>query len=166
MFLTHLECSACGTRHDWQRLQNLCTKCGKPLLAIVDLKTAGRALSRDRLVMRERSLWRYRELLPLPKDGEPVSLGEGGTPLLRSEKIGGDVDLDLWIKDESVNPTQSFKARGMSVAVSMAKFLGAEKLAAPSPGNAGGAMARYAAREHYRMPRIRCACDFDRRTYH
>jgi len=157
MFLTHLECSACGRRHDWKRLQNLCVACGKPLLAIVDLAAAGKALNREKLATRERSLWRYRELLPLSKDAEPVSLGEGGTPLLQSKRFGGEVDVDLWIKDESLNPTQSFKARGMSVAVSMAKFLGAKKLAAPSAGNAGGALAAYAARAgleaHIFMPR-------------
>ena len=157
MFLTHLECSACGLRHDWSRLQNLCTKCGKPLFAIVDLAAAGRELTREKLTTREGSLWRYRELLPLPKDAESISLGEGGTPLLQSKKLGGESDVDLWTKDESLNPTQSFKARGMSVAVSMAKFLGAKKLAAPSAGNAGGALAAYAARAeleaHIFMPR-------------
>src|SRR5256714_2671525 len=157
MFLAHLECSACGTRHDWRRLQNLCTKCGKPLFAIVDLKAAGRELTREKLATRERSLWRYCELLPLPKDADPISLGEGGTPLLQSKKFGAELDVDLWIKDESLNPTQSFKARGMSVAVSMAKYLGAKKLAAPSAGNAGGALAAYAARAgleaHIFMPR-------------
>jgi len=95
------------------------------------------------------------EVLPLPSDVEPVSLGEGGTPLLRAERVGENVEL--WIKDESVNPTQSFKARGMSVAVSMAKHLGATKLAVPSAGNAGGALAAYAARAgveaHVFMPR-------------
>ena len=144
MFLRHLECTGCGLRHDWSRLQNLCTACGKPLFAIVDLAKAGRALTREALATREKSLWRYRELLPLPEYVEPVSLGEGGTPLLRAQRFGGDVDL--WIKDESQNPTQSFKARGMSVAVSMAKYLGATKLAVPSAGNAGGALAAYAAR--------------------
>jgi threonine synthase len=155
MFLTHLECSACGCHHDWSRLQNVCLSCGKPLFAIVDLTAASRTLKRETLTTRERSLWRYREVLPLPGDAEPVSLGEGGAPLLHAEKFGGDVDL--WIKDESLNPTQSFKARGMSVAVSMAKHLGATKLAAPSAGNAGGALAAYAARAgleaHIFMPR-------------
>jgi threonine synthase len=93
--------------------------------------------------------------LPLPADVDPVSLGEGGTPLLRAKKFADDVDL--WIKDESQNPTQSFKARGMAVAVSMAKHLGATKLAVPSAGNAGGALAAYAARagleSHIFMPR-------------
>ncbi len=96
------------------------------------------------------------KLLPLPKDAEPVSLGEGGTPLLQVEQDSMAI-VDLWIKDESVNPTQSFKARGMSVAVSMAKYLGAKKLAVPSAGNAGGALAAYAARAgleaHVFMPR-------------
>jgi threonine synthase len=155
MFLKHLECSACGLHHEWSRLQNLCRSCQKPLLAIVDLAAASRTLTRETLATREKSLWRYREVLPLPGDVEPVSLGEGGTPLLRTQKFADDIDL--WIKDESLNPTQSFKARGMSVAVSMAKYLGATKLAAPSAGNAGGALAAYAARAgleaHIFMPR-------------
>jgi len=155
MFLTHLECTSCGLRHDWTRLQNLCTACQKPLFAIVDLAAASRTLTRDVLATRERSLWRYREVLPLPANAEPVSLGEGGTPLLRAKRFGENVDL--WIKDESLNPTQSFKARGMAVAVSMAKHLGATQLAAPSAGNAGGALAAYAARAgleaHIFMPR-------------
>ena len=144
MFVTHLECSACGRQHEWLRLQNLCLSCGKPLFAIVDLDRARRTLRHETLGTREKSLWRYREVLPLPGNVESVSLGEGGTPLLRAEKFGKDIDL--WIKDESLNPTQSFKARGMSVAVSMAKHLGAIKLAVPSAGNAGGALAAYAAR--------------------
>jgi threonine synthase len=136
-------------------LQNLCTACQKPLFAIVDLVAAGRALTREALATREKSLWRYREVLPLPTGVEPVSLGEGGTPLLRASRFARDVDL--WIKDESLNPTQSFKARGMTVAVSMAKYLGVTRLAAPSAGNAGGALAAYAARAgleaHIFMPR-------------
>ena len=155
MFLKHLECSACGLQHEWSRLQNLCRSCQKPLLAIVDLAAASRTLTRERLATREKSLWRYREVLPLAGDIEPVSLGEGGTPLLRAQKFAGEIDL--WIKDESLNPTQSFKARGMAVAVSMAKYLGATKLAVPSAGNAGGALAAYAARAgleaHIFMPR-------------
>jgi threonine synthase len=155
MFLKHLECSACGLRHDWQHLQNLCRACQKPLLAIVDLALASRTLTLESLATREKSLWRYREVLPLPAEIEPVSLGEGGTPLLRAQKFADDIDLR--IKDESLNPTQSFKARGMSVAVSVAKYLGATKLAAPSAGNAGGALAGYAARAgleaHVFMPR-------------
>jgi threonine synthase len=155
MFVKHLECSACGLQHEWSRLQNLCLSCHKPLLANVDLVKAAGTLTRADLATRAKSLWRFREVLPLPGEVEPVSLGEGGTPMLRAERFGDDVDL--WIKDESLNPTQSFKARGMSVAVSMAKYLGAEKLAVPSAGNAGGALAAYAARAgleaHIFMPR-------------
>jgi threonine synthase len=155
MFLTHLECTSCGFRHDWSQLQNLCTRCQKPLFAIIDLAAVGKTLKRESLAARERSLWRYREVLPLPADVKPISLGEGGTPLLRATRFVEDVDL--WVKDESLNPTQSFKARGMSVAISMAKHLGAAKLAVPSAGNAGGALAAYAARAgveaHIFMPR-------------
>jgi threonine synthase len=155
MFLTHLECTACGRHHEWSHLQNLCLSCRKPLFAVIDLAKAGSTLKREGLSTREKSLWRYREVLPLPGNVEPVSLGEGGTALLRAEKFGEDIDL--WVKDESLNPTQSFKARGMSVAVSMAKHLGATKLAVPSAGNAGGALAAYAARAgleaHIFMPR-------------
>lgn len=158
MNLTHLECTACGLRHEWSGLQNLCTKCQKPLFPKYDLGAVGRSLTKDSLATREKSLWRYREVLPLPADVEPVSLGEGGTPLLEARRFGEQSGLTrLLIKDESVNPTQSFKARGMATAVSMAKHLGATKLAVPSAGNAGGAMAAYAARAgleaHVFMPR-------------
>ncbi len=147
MFMTHLSCTACGLKHDWSRLQNLCTECQKPLFPVYDLAAAGRSLTRETLVGREKSLWRYREVLPLPPEVEPVSLGEGGTPLLRASRFGEKAGLtNLWIKDEGQNPTQSFKARGMAVAVSMAKHLGATKLAVPTAGNAGGALAAYAAR--------------------
>ena len=157
MFLNHLECSACGLHHDWSHLQNVCLSCQKPLFAIVDLAAASRTLTRETFATRKKSLWRYREVLPLPDNVEPISLGEGGTPLLRAPGSYRTNDANLWIKDESLNPTQSFKARGMSVAVSMAKYLGATKLAVPSAGNAGGALAAYAARAgmetHVFMPR-------------
>jgi threonine synthase len=157
MFLKRLECSACGLHHEWSQLQNVCLCCQKPLLAIVDLAAASRTLTRETFATREKSLWRYREVLPLPDNVDPVSLGEGGTPLLRASGSSRTDEIDAWIKDESLNPTQSFKARGMSVAVSMAKYLGATKLAVPSAGNAGGALAAYAARAgleaHIFMPR-------------
>ncbi|MBA3650940.1 MAG: threonine synthase [Chthoniobacterales bacterium] len=147
MFLTHLTCTACGLEHEWSVLQNLCTACQKPLFPVYDLAAAGKTFTRESLLGRERSLWRYREVLPLPLEVEPVSLGEGGTPLLRADRFGAHLGLsDLRVKDESLNPTQSFKARGMSVAVSMAQHLGATKLAVPTAGNAGGALAAYAAR--------------------
>ncbi|MGH7937595.1 MAG: pyridoxal-phosphate dependent enzyme, partial [Bryobacteraceae bacterium] len=147
MFLKHLVCTKCGTEYDASQLQNLCTKCGKPLFAVYDLAAAGRALTREKLTTRPKSLWRYREVLPLPDEVEPVSLGEGGTPLLQAKRWGESLGLsNVWVKDEAQNPTQSFKARGMTTAVSMAKHLGAKKLAVPSAGNAGGALAAYAAR--------------------
>jgi threonine synthase len=158
MFLKHLICTSCGLLHESSRLQNLCTKCQKPLFAEYDLAAIKKTVERDDLGSREKSLWRFRELLPFPAQVEPVSLGEGGTPLLHATTFGKKVGApNLWIKDESQNPTQSFKARGMAVAVSMAKYLGATKLAVPSAGNAGGALAAYAARAgleaHIFMPR-------------
>ena len=155
MFLTHLSCTSCGLRHEWSILQNLCTACQKPLFPIYDLAAVSRVLTREALTTRQKSLWRYRELLPLPVGMEPITLGEGGTPLIRAAKF--ESGLNLWVKDEAQNPTQSFKARGMAVAVSMAKHLGATKLAVPTAGNAGGALAAYAARAglaaHIFMPR-------------
>ena len=158
MNVTHLECAACGTRHEARRLQNLCVECGKPLLVRYDLGTAGRTLTKETLKGRRADLWRYREVLPVAHDENVVSLGEGWTPLLRAARLGERLGFaELYIKDESQNPTQSFKARGMSAAVSMAKELGARKLAAPSAGNAAGALAAYAARAgleaHIFMPR-------------
>ena len=146
MSLTHLRCTKCGQTYVWQELHNVCPACGKPLFAEYDLAAIGRTLTREQLATRTKSLWRYREVLPLPADAEPVSLGEGGTPLLPVARWGRELGCtDLWVKDEAQNPTQSFKARGMTTAVSMAKFLGAKKLAVPTAGNAGGALAAYAA---------------------
>jgi len=112
-----------------------------------DLERARSILTKESLPGRRADLWRYREVLPLEDDENLISLGEGWTPLLDARRLGAHLGLsELYIKDESQNPTQSFKARGMSVAVSMAKELGATKLAAPSAGNAAGALAAYAAR--------------------
>lgn len=147
MNVTHLECAACGLKHEARRLHNLCTECGKPLLVRYDLQRAARSLTKESLRTRAADLWRYREVLPVEQDENVVSLGEGWTPLLRASRLATEVGLDkLYIKDESQNPTQSFKARGMTAAVSMAKELGARKLAVPSAGNAAGALAAYAAR--------------------
>jgi threonine synthase len=146
MNVLHLECAACGLRHEARRLLNLCIECGKPLLVRYDLEAAVRTLTQDSLSVRRNDMWRYREVLPVENDSNLVSLGEGFTPLLRSENLARKLGIDeLYIKDESQNPTQSFKARGMSAAVSMAKELGAKKLAVPSAGNAAGALAAYAA---------------------
>jgi len=147
MNVTHLECAACDLEHEARRLLNLCRECGKPLLVRYDLERAGATLTKESLAGRRSDLWRYREVLPVDDDANIVSLGEGWTPLLRAERLGKTLGIDqLYIKDESQNPTQSFKARGMSAAVSMAKELGARKLAVPSAGNAAGALAAYAAR--------------------
>ncbi len=147
MNVTHLECGLCGTKHEAHRLHNLCTACGKPLLVRYDLERAKMFLKKESLAARRPDMWRYREMLPVERDENIVSLGEGWTPLLRATRLGRRVGVpDLFIKDESQNPTQSFKARGMATAVSMAKELGVKKLAVPSAGNAAGALAAYAAR--------------------
>jgi threonine synthase len=147
MNVTHLECGACGLHHEARRLHNLCGKCGKPLLVRYDLERAAQSLTKESLRGRRPDLWRYREVLPVERDENIVSLGEGWTPLLPAQRLAAQVGLsELFIKDESQQPTQSFKARGMAAAVSMAKELGAGKLAVPSAGNAAGALAAYAAR--------------------
>ncbi|GFE85656.1 threonine synthase [Steroidobacter agaridevorans] len=134
--LAGIHCFACETAHDPQQLLTVCRACGLPLRVDYNLSSVNLSL-RD-LQSREPSLWRYRELLPL-LPGDEVSLVEGLTPLLQ-------VEANVWVKDESRNPTGSFKARGMALAVSMAKHLGAQALAAPSAGNAAGALAAYGAR--------------------
>src|SRR5436853_339234 len=137
-----LECSACGKKYDASIEQHLCT-CGKPLLARYDLRRAAATLTLENLKTRPRTLWRYAEVLP---NDPPVSLGEGMTALVHAERLGASMKLkSLFIKDEGLNPTGSFKARGMTAAVSRAKQLGAKALAAPTAGNAGGALAAYAA---------------------
>jgi threonine synthase len=148
MNVTHLECANCGKIHEANKLQNLCVECGKPLLVRYDLEKAKQTLTKESLKTREANLWRYREVLPVESSENIVCLGEGWTPLLRTDKLAAtlDIRLNLYIKDESTNPTQSFKARGMTAAVSMAKELGVKKTAAPSAGNAGGALAAYASR--------------------
>lgn len=148
MNVTHLECANCRAEYAAGELHNLCRECAKPLLVRYDLKKAAQTLTKDALKTRAATLWRYREVLPVESDENIVSLGEGWTPLLKTERLAAAlaVKINLFIKDESTNPTQSFKARGMSAAVSMAKELGARKLAAPSAGNAAGALAAYAAR--------------------
>jgi threonine synthase len=158
MNVTHLECGACGLRHEARRLLNLCTQCGKPLLVRYDLQRAAASLTKESLKGRAPDLWRYREVLPVDNDENVINLGEGFTPLVRASRLGARLGMDeLYIKDEGQNPTQSFKARGMAAAVSMAKELGAKKLAVPSAGNAAGALAAYAARAgleaHIFMPR-------------
>ena len=148
MNVTHLECALCGLRHEARTLQNLCIECGKPLLVRYDLEKASAAMTPDSLATGESSLWRYRDVLPVENEENVVSFGEGWTPLLRADRLAErlPIKLNLLIKDEGQNPTQSFKARGMTAAISMAKELGVKKVAVPSAGNAAGAMAAYAAR--------------------
>jgi len=145
-FFSHLECSVpCGAaRLDPRQRHHLCT-CGAPLLARYDLSRA-RAWSRDSLAGREPNMWRYREMLPLFDGESPTTLGEGFTPLFHARALGATIGLDrLYIKDESLNPTNSFKARGQSAAITRAKYLGARTIALPTAGNAGNAAAAYSA---------------------
>ncbi len=156
--LTHLECGHCGRRFEPERPWNLCTDCGKPLLARYDLTAARGCIDRDGLAAREPSLWRYGELLPVRDARLRISLGEGWTPLLAARRLGEALGLtNLLVKEEGLNPTGSFKARGLSVAVSRARELGVRELSIPSAGNAAGALAAYAARAglvaHVFMPR-------------
>jgi threonine synthase len=144
-FVTHLDAPFDGARLPFGEL--LGTHNGRPLAARYDLDRVRAAVTPADIAARPPSLWRYRELLPLPLDVEPVTLGEGMTPLLLCPRLGSQLGLsDLWIKDESQLPTGSFKSRGMAVAVSMAKWLGVKRVALPTAGNAGGAAAAYAAR--------------------
>ncbi|MEZ5345069.1 MAG: threonine synthase [Pyrinomonadaceae bacterium] len=159
MNVTHLECALCGLHYEANQLHNLCGSCQRPLSAKYDLANAAKTLTKTALKNRDASLWRYREVLPVVNDENIVSLGEGWTPLLAADRLAGSLPLELklFIKDESNNPTQSFKSRGMTAAVSMAKELGVTKLAVPSAGNAAGALAAYAARAgmeaHIYMPK-------------
>ncbi|MBL8236294.1 MAG: threonine synthase [Bryobacterales bacterium] len=140
--VTHLECSVTGERYEAGTVQNL-SRTGMPLLVRYDLKTARENWNRDWLANGPRSMWRYAPVLPVSKPSAMVSLGEGWTPLMKLKRYGGL--KNLWLKDEGINPTGSFKARGLSCAVSMCVELGIKKVAIPSAGNAASAMAAYAA---------------------
>ncbi|MGB8012171.1 MAG: threonine synthase [Terriglobales bacterium] len=165
MRISHLECTRCGEHLSADRTQNVCPKDGGVLYVRYDLASLKGKLRREDLSGRVASMWRYAEVLPELKAGEkPVTLGEGFTPMLASREYA-----NVFIKDEGLNPTGSFKARGMSAAVTMAKHYGLKKLAAPSAGNAGGALAAYAAaagiEAHIFMPKDvplanRMECDY------
>jgi len=148
MNITHLECALCGLRHEAGELHNLCRDCGKPLLVRYDLNKAASTLTPESLATREASLWRYREVLPVSDPSNIVTFGEGWTPLFKADALAAllGIEIDLYIKDEGQNPTQSFKARGMTAAISMAKELGVKNVVVPSAGNAASAMAAYAAK--------------------
>lgn len=158
MNVVSLSCSSCKARYEPGKLYNLCHTCGKLLLVDYDLERAAATLTRASLAAHSSTLWRYREVLPVEREENVITLGEGWTPVLHARRLGEQLGMrHLYIKDESLNPTASFKARGMAVAVSMARELGAHKLAVPSAGNAAGALAAYAAQAgleaHIFMPK-------------
>jgi threonine synthase len=147
-YLTHLVCSRCDTSYPCEIEQHLCPQDGAPLLARYDLERMQREVTRDQIAARSWSqgLWRYAELLPVSDASQRVTLGEGATPLLAVPWLSQELDLDVCMKDEGLNPTGSFKARGAAVGVARAKELGAHTLALPTAGNAGAAWAAYGAR--------------------
>jgi len=156
-FLSHLECPKCGAQPDAHVPQNLCPNCGAPLLVRYRLDAAKQQLSPDTFATREKTMWRYRELLPVQDTRNIVTLGEGFTPILPAANLGRQIDLQrLLVKDEGLNPTGTFKSRGASAGVSRAKELGIREVAMPTAGNAGGAWAAYCAeaniRAHIAMP--------------
>ena len=157
-FLSHLECSGCGRQYAHAEIHTFCPDCQSPLLSIYDLKRARQQADRDEITQRHKGMWRWSELLPVLQAENQISLGEGDTPLLSLPRLQKEIGLSqLYVKDESSNPTGSFKARGLAAAVSKAKELGVEKVIIPTAGNAGGAMAAYAARAglkaHIFMPK-------------
>jgi hypothetical protein len=144
--LVALECSVCGASHDLTAPRAVCATCGKPLVATYDLPRIAREMPKASLGRFGTDLWRYRALLPFAQDFPAVRLGEGGMPLLPLPTLGRELDVaELWLKDEAGNPTQSFKARGLSLAVNGAIAWGIGAIALPSAGNAGSAAAAYAA---------------------
>jgi threonine synthase len=143
---THLECTRCGATYPSETLQRLSPCCERPLYPRYDLDAIGRRLSRDDLRGRSADLWRYAELLPVRDPSHAVRLGEGWTPMLESARLADRLGVArCWVKDEGQNPTASFKARGLCMAVSRARELGVTEVALPSAGNAGSATAAYAA---------------------
>ncbi len=146
-FLTHVECTVCGHRHDPKRLLTVCERCGQMLAARYDLERVAASVSKAALGSRPPGMYRFRELMPLDDREEPVTLGEGGTPLLPLPRLAAHLGLrHVLAKDEGQNPTGTFKARGLGVAITRARSLGARGFLIPSAGNAGGAAAAYAAR--------------------
>lgn len=144
--LNNLECGFCNEKQDAGKIWNLCPDCGKPLLAGYDLNRSGLETIKSNFSKREPNLWRYHELLPVQNSRFRLSLGEGFTPLVHAQRLGKRVGFkSLFIKDEALNPTGSFKARGLCMAVSRAKELGIRDISIPSAGNAAGALCAYAA---------------------
>src|SRR5436190_6001128 len=157
-YITHLECSGCGEKYSHEIVRTFCPICQSPLLPRYDLASARQHVDRDEISRRPKGMWRWSELLPVLKKENQIFLGEGDTPLLTLPHLETELGLSrLYVKDESSNPTGSFKARGLAAAVSKAKELGVKKVIIPTAGNAGGAMAAYAARTglkaHIFMPK-------------
>lgn len=146
-YLTDIQCSGCGKVYSADQIHTFCPDCQSPLLVNYDLKSARQHVDRDEIPKRLKGMWRWHEFLPIRETQNMVTLGEGDAALLHLPRLGGTLGLNnLFVKDESSNPTGSFKARGLSSAVSKAKELGIKKVIIPTAGNAGGAMAAYAAR--------------------
>lgn len=144
--ITHLECTYCSKTYSADELHTTCPACGRVLYARYDLKAAARTLTKESLVGRRADMWRYHEVMPVKDPGNVLALGEGYTPLIHARRLGASLGCDhLYIKEEGVNPTGSFKARGLCAAVSKAKELGVQRIAMPSAGNAAGAVAAYGA---------------------
>ncbi|MYA59218.1 MAG: threonine synthase [Chloroflexi bacterium] len=144
--ITHLECTLTGEYFDASHPHRTNPTNGKPLFARYDLDEAKATLTKDSLDDRPKNMWRYREVMPVVDDDNIITLGEGGTPLISADRLANALEMsNVFIKDEGVNPTGSFKARGLGAAVSRAKELGQTRLTMPSAGNAAGAMAAYAA---------------------
>lgn len=155
--LTHLECSICGEHHDPETVQTTCTACGRAIVARYDLEQAKRTFTLESLGGRVSSMWRYEELMPIRNAQHIITLGEGMTSLLATPRLGALIGAtNLWVKDEGSNPTGTFKARGISAALSKAVELGITEVGMPTAGNAGSATAAYAARAgitaHVAMP--------------
>ena len=156
-YLTHLECGNCHAEYSSQDLHTLCPECARPLLARYDLKRAAETLNPSTLANRASTMWRYEEVLPVADPAYRISLGEGFTPVIHATRLGKKLGLSqLYVKDEGLNPTGSFKARGLCMAVSRASELGVQEVVIPSAGNAAGAMSAYAAaagmKAHVFMP--------------
>jgi threonine synthase len=146
-FATELECSGCGARYSLNEAHTYCKQCQSPLLTRYDLDSARQHVDRDALAARPAGMWRWHELLPVIDPQNIVTLGEGDTPLLHAPRLGREIGLsNVFVKEEGKNPTATFKARGLAAAISRAKELGVTKVIIPTAGNAGGALAAYAAR--------------------
>ncbi len=146
-FVSRVECTICGRHHDPKRLLTTCEACGQMLAVRYDLERIKAVVTKDALRLRPPGMYRFRELTPLDDGEEPTTLGEGGTPLLPLPRLAASLGMRrLWAKDEGQNPTGSFKARGLGMAITRSRTLGAKGFVIPSAGNAGGAAAAYAAR--------------------